>query len=75
MYGVPDWDLILKGFVDAGRAIISDPFFFESDHTLVGAGIGAEFLYKRNLSLRLDWGFALDSLENPNVTAGSNRDR
>ncbi len=73
VYGTPDWDLILKGFFDVGRVIISDPLFFESDETLLGAGIGLEFLYRRNLNIRLDWGFTLDDLDSRNVNSGSNR--
>jgi len=73
VYGHPDWDLIFKGFVDIGHAIVSDPFSFEDDETLIGAGVGVEFLFKRNLNVRLDWGFALDDLEAGDVHSGSNR--
>jgi hemolysin activation/secretion protein len=73
VYGHPDWDLILKGFVDIGRSIISDPFSFEDDETLIGAGIGVELLYRRNLNVRLDWGFALEDLDSRDVNSGSNR--
>ena len=73
VYGHPDWDLILKGFVDLGRTFVSDSLPFESDETLVGAGIGAELLYRRNVRLRLDWGFVLEELEGRGVNSGSNR--
>lgn len=73
VYGHPDWDLVLKGFVDIGHSIISEPFSFEDDETLIGAGIGVELLYRRNLNVRLDWGFALDDLEAGDVNSGSNR--
>ncbi len=73
VYGYPDWDLILKGFFDIGHGIISDPLSFESDETLIGAGIGIELLWKRNLNIRIDWGFALDDLEGSGVHSGSNR--
>lgn len=72
-YGTTDWDLILKAFIDAGRVIISDPLFFEEDHTLVGAGVGVEFLFKRHLTLRLDWGFILEEIEELDANEGSNR--
>lgn len=76
-YGPTDWDWTLKAFVDVGRTINSDRQTFETDHTLVGAGIGTEISYKRNLSLRLDWGFALHGLEdssgNKLVDSGDNR--
>jgi hemolysin activation/secretion protein len=73
VYGVPDWDLVLKGFFDIGEAQISDRFPFESNETLIGAGIGVDFLYKRNLNVRVDWGFALDELESAGVSDGANR--
>lgn len=73
VYGHPDWDLILKGFVDLGRTFVSDSLPFESDETLIGAGIGAELLYRRNVRLRLDWGFVLEELEGRGVSSGSNR--
>jgi hypothetical protein len=72
-YGTADWDLIFKAFVDAGRTIISEPFFFESDETLVGAGIGVEFLFKRNLSARVDWGFVLNEIPVFGVESGDDR--
>ncbi|MCH8344311.1 MAG: ShlB/FhaC/HecB family hemolysin secretion/activation protein [Planctomycetes bacterium] len=73
VYGRPDWDLILKGFFDVGRTIVSDRFAFESDETLMGAGVGVELLFKRNVSLRLDWGFVLEELEAQGINSGSNR--
>jgi hemolysin activation/secretion protein len=71
-YGRADWDLILKGFFDAARTIVSSPQPGEEDLTLLGTGVGLEFLYRRNLSVRLDWGVALEEIENE-VSAGSNR--
>lgn len=71
-YGRADWDLILKGFVDAGRALQSKKRSFERDQTLVGAGAGVEFVYRRNLTVRVDWGVALEEIEN-NVKEGAQR--
>jgi hemolysin activation/secretion protein len=73
VYGSPDWDLILKGFIDVGRTIQSDRLSFERDETLIGAGVGVEFLYRRNLNIRLDWGFVLEELDSQDVNDGSNR--
>ncbi|MBX3374493.1 MAG: ShlB/FhaC/HecB family hemolysin secretion/activation protein [Phycisphaeraceae bacterium] len=73
VYGTPDWDLIFKGFVDIGRTGISDRLFFEESDTLVGAGVGVEFLYRRNLNVRMDWGFALREMANRGVASGANR--
>jgi hemolysin activation/secretion protein len=74
-FGFTDWDLILKTFVDAGKTDVSDAVPGESDETLVGAGVGFEFQFKRNLQARLDWGFALSDIDasaEP-VDAGDNR--
>ncbi len=65
VYGPTDWDLILKAFVDFGRTIQNDRLSFESNETLVGAGIGIELSISRNLTARLDWGFALNDLDDP----------
>lgn len=71
-YGRADWDLIAKGFVDVGRAMNSDRKSYEEDNTLIGAGVGLEFSYKRTFSVRVDWGFALEEIEN-NVSSGSSQ--
>jgi len=61
VYGRPDWDLILRGFVDAGYAVRnecgsacgeSDPEF---NSFLVSAGVGLEARFRSNLLLRFDW--------------------
>ncbi len=74
-YGAADWDLILKAFVDAGRTTNSNPITGENDHTLIGAGVGTELTIKRNLSLRMDLGFALQDVkdEAQTVNAGDAR--
>jgi hemolysin activation/secretion protein len=64
-YGKPDWDLIVRGFVDAGWTWQSDPLPFEEDQSLLGVGLGVELQIKHNFSLRLDWGFALRDLRDP----------
>lgn len=75
MFSRPDWNLILRGFLDIGRSENSDRLSIERDQTLVGAGVGVEVLLRRNISIRLDWGFALDDLtsDNKTVDAGDNR--
>lgn len=72
-YGRPDWDLVLRAFVDAGHVVNSDREDYEKDESLIGAGLGAELLLYQNLSVRMDWGMALDDVDNQNVKAGSNR--
>lgn len=71
-FGKADWDLILRGFIDFAQTYNSEPFSFEDDQTLLGAGCGIQIQFKRNLDLRVDWGFALDDLEGQ-VESGSNR--
>ncbi|MBX3357784.1 MAG: ShlB/FhaC/HecB family hemolysin secretion/activation protein [Phycisphaeraceae bacterium] len=70
-YGPADWDLVLSAFFDVGYAENSDIQPYESNETLMGAGIGAGFQFKNNLILRLDWGFALRDI--PGTDAGDNR--
>jgi hemolysin activation/secretion protein len=62
-YGRPDWDLILRAFLDAGQTYNADRLGFENNETLVGIGIGAEVQIKQNVSVRVDWGFPLHDLE------------
>jgi hemolysin activation/secretion protein len=73
VYGRPDWDLIFRGFVDVGRTINSKRLAFESDETLVGAGIGVELLLRRNINVRLDWGFALRDARDGAAKSGDSR--
>lgn len=73
-FGQTDWDLIFRGFVDVGRTLIVDSASVpESEETLIGTGVGVEFLFRRNVSLRLDWGVALEDLSSADVSSGSNR--
>lgn len=65
--GPTDWDLIFKAFLDIGHAESQDRLAFEGDHTLIGAGIGAELAFHRRLNVRVDWGFALNDLDGPGV--------
>ena len=72
VYGRPDWDLILRAFVDAGQVAISSRQTFENNATLVGAGVGFELQYRQNFNLRVDWGNALTDVKDE-VKAGSQR--
>lgn len=74
-YGQADWDLVFKGFIDAGQTQVTDKLIGEFDNTLVGAGVGAELQFKRNFMARIDWGFALSSVDESGgtVDAGDNR--
>jgi hypothetical protein len=64
VYGRPDWDLLLRAFVDYGKVMQnssngSTPN--DDDNSLLGVGLGIELLYQQNLSLRCDWGVAMES--------------
>ncbi len=76
-YGNPDWDLILKSFLDVGEVVNSQRLSYEQNPILVGTGVGAELDLKHNISLQVDWGIALNSIgtvANGNrVTAGSSQ--
>jgi hemolysin activation/secretion protein len=71
-YGRADWDLVLRGFTDFAYVVNSDRFFFESDEWLWGAGVGLELSFRRNATIRLDWGFVLDAIPG-RANYGSNR--
>ena len=77
-YGRPDWDMILRAFVDAGRSLKTDRESFEFNETLVGTGVGVELVYKTNLNVRVDWAVALhdagaDGAGGFDAQEGSNR--
>lgn len=81
-FGRPDWDLVLRGFVDAGVTFNEDREAFEEDQTLVGAGLGAQLdmllpPINGTLTFRLDWGIALtdaqESAGTEGVDAGNSR--
>ncbi len=73
VYGRPDWDLVLRAFVDAGWTWNSQRLPFERNEALLGAGVGAELLVLSNLSVRADWGFALSDLNNGLGERGDSR--
>ena len=74
-FGRADWDLIFKGFLDVGSTDIAFAQPGEDSYTLVGTGVGVEFQFKRYLTARLDWGFALEDVRDggTDVTAGDSR--
>jgi hypothetical protein len=71
-YQRPDWDLILRGFVDAGQVLQSRRVAGEYNNTLASAGAGAELQVKQNIDIRGDWGIVLSGLGS-RVSVGSNR--
>jgi hemolysin activation/secretion protein len=72
VYVSPDWDLIFRVFFDAAQVRKNDRTAFEANETLRGVGAGLELRIKRNLSLRFDWGHALDGVRGGLVEKGNN---
>ena len=67
----PDWDLILKAFMDGGRTNTNDRIAGdEDDDDLLGTGLGIELQITRYLSLRLDWAMALTGANGDEVSSG-----
>ncbi|MGB0767937.1 MAG: ShlB/FhaC/HecB family hemolysin secretion/activation protein, partial [Phycisphaeraceae bacterium] len=60
VYGRPDWDFVLKAFVDYAFIDVTDELAFETDENLASAGLGFELSVKNNVSVRAEWGFALE---------------
>jgi hemolysin activation/secretion protein len=67
VYGLPDWDLILRSFVDYGYTNVNSGTFGEDNLTLASTGVGIELLLLSNLNIRLDWGVVLNTLERGGV--------
>ena len=65
LYGLPDWDLLVRGFVDWASVSFndSDNYPQEVDQDLLSAGVGVEFQYRDHLNLRLDFGVVINELE------------
>ena len=65
LYGLPDWDFLVRGFVDLASLSINQPEKQpqEIDQDLLSAGLGLEFQYRANLNIRLDYGVVINGLE------------
>ena len=73
-YGRPDWDFIIRTFVDAGRTESNQAAINEFDQSLLSAGVGIELQFRRNLNLRVDYGVVLEGLDGSNsVDKGDGR--
>ena len=66
VYALPDWDFIVKAFVDAARVRDEDRRDFESDQTLLAVGLGAELHFMKHLAARVDVGWPQRKLEDEN---------
>lgn len=71
-YQRPDWDLIARGFVDAGQVLQSRQVTGEYNDTLLSAGAGLELQLRQNIDIRGDWGIVLAGLGG-RVGVGSSR--
>ncbi len=73
----PDWDLVFKGFVDAGRVISNSKQPYEDNNTLLSCGVGMDLLFKQNMSLRVDYGVILQDIsvgaDADGVSSGNSR--
>lgn len=69
--GRPDWNLLLKAFVDYAHLGNNSPTLGEGDEDLLGAGVGAELQLMQYLTLRVEWAAALNDVEEQD--AGENR--
>ncbi len=74
VYGRPDWDLVIRAFVDAGHTQrnASGGRPSEKDQILVSAGIGAELQILSNVRARLDYAVALTDERGPRNVGGKN---
>lgn len=76
VFAMPDWDFVLKTFIDVGATYVNDADFNESDADLLSAGIGIDVQLSTLAALRLDWAYVLQALERGGVTevdTGDNR--
>lgn len=67
----PDWDLAVSAFVDLGSVASNGAFPFEANSRMNGAGVGLDLTLLRNVSVSLDWAWALNGIELVGVQAGS----
>ena len=63
----PDWDLVLSGFFDGGRVYNNQSYEFEANTVMYSAGVGLDLTVLQNLSVGVDWGWALNSISNPSA--------
>jgi len=74
VYALPDWDFIVRGFVDVGQVYSNRAQTNEvPDFTLASAGGGIELKASTHLSVRLDVGVVLKGINNPaaNIQVGA----
>ena len=60
----PDWDLVLDVFFDAGTVSSNQAYEFEVNTPMYSAGVGLDLTILQNVSVGVDWGWALNSIDN-----------
>ena len=65
LYGLPDWNLLARGFFDYATFEVSDIRPDEVEQDLMSVGVGVELQVKSNFNLRMDYGITLEEVENP----------
>lgn len=73
----PDWDLVFSTFFDAGTVSSNQAYEFEVNTPMYSTGVGLDLNVLTNISVGLDWAWALNSIEsttaNINVESGSSQ--
>lgn len=65
---IPDWDMVIRAFLDFGHVSINNKLDGEEDFDLASIGLGIEPRIYRNFSLRIDAGYPLIDLKRSGVT-------
>ena len=60
----PDWDLVFDVFFDAGTVNSNQAYAFEANTPMYSAGVGLDLTILQNVSVGVDWGWALNSIDN-----------
>jgi len=60
----PDWDLVFDVFFDAGTVNNNQAYAFEANTPMYSAGVGLDLTILQNVSVGVDWGWALNSIDN-----------
>lgn len=61
LYGLPDWNFLVRGFFDYAALSINDRRPDEIQNTLASVGLGFELQLRSNFNLRVDYGHILRS--------------
>ena len=69
----PDWDLVLSTFFDAGYVSDNQAYAFEATTPMYSTGVGLDLTIMNNVSVGVDWGWALNSVDQLGVDAGSSQ--